>query len=160
NVDGRSDIYALGATLYHLVTGEVPFSARSPLEIIEKKGIGLFRPASSVYEGVPPALDRILEKMMALRPRDRYQMASELIVELERAELAAPVLSFVTLHEAMQDPLMRARLTAPAQATVPDLRGVAAGEAGNGNPDVWCLRYRDPKGHWCKAKATTQQIVQ
>jgi serine/threonine-protein kinase len=159
NVDGRSDIYALGATLYHLVTGEVPFSARSPLEIIEKKGRGVYPAASSVYEGVPPALDRILDQMMALRPRDRYQMASELIVDLERAELAAPVLSFVNLELAMQDPLTRARLTTPAQATVPDLRRVA-GAAGNGDPDVWYVRYRDPKGRWCKAKMTTEQIVQ
>jgi serine/threonine-protein kinase len=149
-VDGRCDIYALGATLYHLLTGEVPFPGKSALEIAEKKLEGT----------LPAALDRILEKMMALFPHERYQTASELIVDLERANLAAPVPSFVDADVALRDPLVRARLTAPAQATVADVDAAQQkAAAANGHAPLWHLRCRGKDGQWRKAKATTKQIV-
>jgi serine/threonine-protein kinase len=150
--DARSDIYALGATLYHLLTGEVPFSGANALEIVDKKGIGEFLPASLHNPAVTPELDRILEKMMAREPQDRYQTASELIVELERSGLAAAVPSFIDQAEALNDPLVRERLTAPAQATVLDMR--------HGGPAqlFWYVVYRDGRGKLAKGKMTTALV--
>ncbi len=127
--DSRSDIYALGATLYHLLTGEVPFKGESPGEIAEKKLEGDFIPAHVINPEVPPLLDGILARMMARNPRDRFQTASELIVHLERSELAAALPSFVELDQALTDPLVRARLTAPSEATRPDLHTLARKKA-------------------------------
>src|SRR5262249_53983037 len=115
--DARSDIYALGATFYHLLVGEVPFTGVNSLEIVDKKALGEYLAASTLNPDVPRALDNILARMLAKEPRQRYQTASELIVDLERSNLAASVPSFIDPDRAMRDPVVRKRLTAPAKTT-------------------------------------------
>src|SRR5260370_17533037 len=92
------------------------------LEIVDKKKLGVFPPAGSLCAAVPSLLDDILEKMLAREPRERYQTASELIVDLERSNLAAQVPSFVDRDLAMQDPLVRQRLPSPPHPTCPPLQ--------------------------------------
>lgn len=160
HADGRCDIYALGATLYHLLTGAVPFPGETHVQVAEKKLTGVFANAGSLNPAVPTELDRVLTKMLARDPADRYQTAGELIADLEHTRLDVPVPSFVDRDLALEDPIVQAR-NASSQPTRPDLE-TPPQKIGKNNvdPEAWSLRYLEPNGQWCKSRATTEQVLQ
>jgi len=81
-VDGRSDIFSLGAVLYEMLTGRRAFEGKSQLSvasaILEKEPA----PISSVKPMTPPALDHAVKKCLAKPPDERWQSASDLASEL------------------------------------------------------------------------------
>ncbi|AMV26529.1 Serine/threonine-protein kinase PrkC [Gemmata sp. SH-PL17] len=93
-VDGRSDLFALGATLYHLLTGEVPFPGSTHDEVIREKAHDSFRPIRSVNAGVPEELAGIIESMLACDPRARIQRAGRLAEVLIATRLATKLPAF------------------------------------------------------------------
>jgi serine/threonine-protein kinase len=119
-LDGRSDLYALGATLYHLLTGEAPFGGSTHQEIMQKKITGVFIPASEVNPDVPGSLDRILNRLLARDPAQRYGSATPVISDLEASELSRSVVSYVRLNDLLHGREEPVRLEHPEQGTRPD----------------------------------------
>ena len=91
DVDQRSDVYSLGAILYQILTGRVPFGGNSTDEILKKVRHDELRRPRLVDSGVPKALEAICMKAMAKEPCDRYAEVSQMSADLERYLADEPV---------------------------------------------------------------------
>ncbi len=78
-VDKRCDIYSLGAVLYFALTGRVPFAAKTDSERATIKATKQPVPIAKLRADVPEALASLCERMMALKPDDRFASMSEVI---------------------------------------------------------------------------------
>jgi eukaryotic-like serine/threonine-protein kinase len=82
-VDHRCDLYSLGVVLYQMTTGARPFEARSTQEIIALIREQPHVPVRQLAPQHPVEVERIIDKLLAKRPEDRYQTAGALRAELE-----------------------------------------------------------------------------
>ncbi|MBI3098335.1 MAG: protein kinase [Planctomycetes bacterium] len=85
DVDTRTDIYSLGASFYHMVTGSPPFTAASAADVMVKHLTDRPVPPMERNELVSPRINAIILKMMARHREERYQMPEELARELDAA---------------------------------------------------------------------------
>jgi serine/threonine protein kinase len=83
-VDGRSDLYGLGATVYALVTGRPPFAGGSLPELITKIRNAEPEKPKKYQMAIPDLFQGTVLKLLAKRPEERFQSATELLRDLER----------------------------------------------------------------------------
>src|SRR4029077_11364204 len=72
-VDGRSDLYSLGCSMYHLMTGLLAFPGDSPIERRGKRINGRPVPLTDILPDAPRRLVETMDRLMANKPQDRYQ---------------------------------------------------------------------------------------
>src|SRR5581483_3068015 len=93
-LSAASDVYSLGATLYSLLTGKAPFGSGGLGEVLRKVQRGEFTRPRRVKGGIPPALEAICLKAMALVPEDRYATPRLLADDLEHWLADEPVTAY------------------------------------------------------------------
>jgi tRNA A-37 threonylcarbamoyl transferase component Bud32 len=82
--DTRSDLYSLGATLYHASTGRPPFESLDPLELVHCHIARLPVPACELRPEIPPPLSALILKLLRKQPEERYQSARALLFDLRQ----------------------------------------------------------------------------
>ncbi len=82
-IDPRSDLYSLGCSAYHLLSGRVPFPAPTLPEKLIAHRISEVQPLTDLVPSCPPGLDSVVRRMMRKSPGERYARASDVVSALE-----------------------------------------------------------------------------
>jgi serine/threonine protein kinase len=121
-VDGRADVYALGAVLYEMLCGRPPHRPDHPARLLHQVLHERPPAPSSLHPGIPPDLDRVCARALAKRPEDRYACMAALAEDLQRVLDGQPI-------AAQPTPPPRRRLPWRAGAALLLGAGLSAGAA-------------------------------
>ena len=122
-VDQTSDLYSVGVVLYELLTGVVPFSGDTPVEIAVKHLSSPPEPPSAKRAEIPHELDLVVMRALAKDPSDRYQSSEEMDEDLARVARGVPVSpateEAATAIISRPPPTAATEITARTRETVP-----------------------------------------
>ncbi len=112
-----ADIYSLGTTLYHMVTGAVPFEGKSPSAVMHKHLKSELIPPDHVNPKLSAGISEVIEMMMAKKVRHRYKNCSDLLVDLRA--LKDGDVPPIAHHDVMGEADLTALAQAEAAVTTP-----------------------------------------
>jgi eukaryotic-like serine/threonine-protein kinase len=170
HVDARADIYALGVTFYYFLTGNLPFTGNSTIEVIQNKELGRYTPARKLNPQVSERLELVVDKMMLKDVDHRFKDCAEMMKALAALQLEHPSLTFIDAPDKVVATSTAAVRTAAAKtsvtkAVVPktSAEDAAAREqqmSSAQSATIWYLQYKNPQGHDAIGKFSTPQVIQ
>jgi eukaryotic-like serine/threonine-protein kinase len=163
DVNGQADIYALGCMLYYMAAGVKPFKADSLMHLIELKEATKFTPLHEHCPQSPPALQRIIQRMLVKSLSTRYASISTVIEDLQALGLANARLSFFGTEATALPKSARMKVTdgpvVPGQSgkfKAPNLSGKFTVPTG----EVWFVSQSRVEGKRRVKKMIAAQIIE
>ncbi len=90
NIGPQADIYSLGATLYHMLTGSVPFNGKNPTEVMQKHLKAPLIPPDHVNASLSNGISEVVEMMMHKSRKLRYKNCHDLLIDLKAVRRSEP----------------------------------------------------------------------
>ncbi|MCL4301299.1 MAG: protein kinase [Anaerolineae bacterium] len=126
NLNGRSDIYALGVIVFHALTGQLPYEADTPIAVLMKHITAEIPNLREIKSDLPPGCEWVIRQAMAKTPEQRYATAGDLAADLATAARGEIVQPRADLQGHVTEQVTELSSLKPPLAPVSDLVDIAA----------------------------------
>jgi len=116
-IDHRSDLFSLGIVIYHMASGQLPFSGDSPIDTMHAIAYEETRPITQIRTNLPASLQRVISRCLRKRPEDRYPDAGQFVDALKavQVEIESGISQRVSIAERLREGLGAIRDFRPKQ---------------------------------------------
>lgn len=159
DADIRADLFSLGCTLYHMLTGQLPFPGDNIMEKLMARTTFVPPLVSSLRPDVTPEIDEIVATLMRLDPNERIQTPADLVARLDAIHHGKPVPDTGPVAESSEDPLDGIAADGPDDTLNMFLDQLSAQSSDSGSDAIPTYRPKANSSQWIASAVAAGAVV-